>query len=145
MMTRFSDLLEKEHELISYESIQELLSNGMSLRIIVHGSANATDVLIYPQSIVTKYRIDFPSYASYSVSFEDFTTWNNTERYTGFSFRTYSKSNYIEYLQKTGHLPNEYRGKTCTHYALSCIEHLVDILSYEEPKITVGQVGTKQT
>ena len=144
-MTRFSDLLEKEHELISYESIQELLSNGMSLRIIVHGSANATDLLIYPQSSVTRYQIDFPSYASYSVTFEDFTTWNDTESYTGHSFRTYSKSDYFEYLQKTGHLPREYRGKPCKHYGLSCIEHLVHILSYEEPKITVGQVGAKQT
>ena len=44
-MTRFSDLLEKEHELISFESIQELRSNGVTLRFIVHGSDNPTNLL----------------------------------------------------------------------------------------------------
>jgi len=45
LMTRFSDLLEKEHELISFESIQELRSNGVTLRFIVHGSDNPTNLL----------------------------------------------------------------------------------------------------
>ena len=140
-MTNFTNLLDNIKEYLSFESISEQPSKGVALRIIVHGSENETDLLIFPHSTVKRYQLDFPSYVSYSVTFEDYTALDKSERYEGNTFRVYSKSNYFDFLQKTSHLQRQYNGKTCTVYAMMCIEHVVNIVSYAEPTITISQWG----
>jgi len=140
-MTNFTNLLDNLKESLSFESISQQPSKGVALRIIVHGSKNETDLLIFPHSIVKSYQLDFPSYVSYSVTFEDYTALDESERYKGNAFRLYSKSNYFDFLQKTSNLQREYNGKNCTVYAMMCIEHIVNIVSYSEPTITISQLG----
>ena len=139
-MTNFTNLLNNIKEYLSFESISEQRINGVALRIIVHGSENETDLLIFPHSTVKRYQLDFPSYVSYAVTFEDYTALDESERYEGNAFRVYSKSNYFDFLQKTSNLKREYNGKTCTVYGMMCIEHVVNIVSYTEPTITISQL-----
>ena len=140
-MTNFNNLLDNLKESLSFESISEHPSKGVALQIIVHGSENETDLLISPHSTVKRYQLDFHSYVSYSVTFEDYTALDESELYEGNAFRLYSKSNYFDFLQKTSHLQRQYNGKTCTVYAMMCIEHVVNIVSYAEPTITISQWG----
>ena len=140
-MTNFTNLLDNIKEYLSFESISEQRINDVALRIIVHGSENETDLLIFPHSTVKRYQLDFPSYVSYSVTFEDYTALDESERYEGNAFRVYSKSNYFDFLQKTSNLKREYNGKTCTVYGMMCIKHVVNIVSYTEPTITISQLG----
>ena len=140
-MTNFTNLLNNIKEYLSFESISEQRINGVALRIIVHGSENETDLLIFPYSTVKRYQLDFPSYVSYSVTFEDYTALDESEQYEGNAFRLYSKSNYFDFLQKTSNLQRKYNGKTCTVYSMMCIEHVVNIVSYSEPTITISQLG----
>ena len=140
-MTNFTNLLDNLKESLSFESISQQPSKGVALRIIVHGSENETDLLIFPHSTVKSYQLDFPSYVSYSVTFEDYTALHESERYKGNAFRLYSKSNYFDFLQKTSNLQRQYNRKICTIYAMMCIEHVVNIVSYAEPTITISQLG----
>jgi hypothetical protein len=140
-MTNFTNLLDNLKESLSFESICEQPLKGVALRIIVHGSENETDLLIFPHSTVKSYQLDFPSYVSYSVTFEDYTSLDESEQYEGNAFRLYSKSNYFDFLQKTSNLQREYNGKTCSVYAMLCIEHVVNIVSYSEPVSTINQLG----
>lgn len=110
-MTNFTNLLDSLKEYLSFESIFEHPSKGVALRIIVHGSENETDLLIFPHSTVKRYQLDFPSYVSYSVTFEDYTSLDESERYKGNAFRLYSKSNYFDFLQKTSNLQRQYNGR----------------------------------
>ena len=141
IMTNFTNLLNNIKEYLSFESISEQRINGVALRIIVHGSENETDLLIFPYSTVKRCQLDFPSYVSYSVTFEDYTALDESERYEGNAFRVYSKSNYFDFLQKTSNLQREYNGKSCTVYTMMCLEHVVNIVSYTEPIITISQLG----
>ncbi|HSO58587.1 MAG TPA: hypothetical protein VLQ66_10240 [Paenisporosarcina sp.] len=140
-MTNFNNLLDNLKESLSFESISEHPSKGVAVRIIVHGSVNETDLLIFPHSTVKRYQLDFPSYVSYSVTFEDYTALDESERYEGNAFRLYSKSNYFDFLQKTSNLQRQYNGEICTVYAMMCIEHVVNIVSYAEPTIAISQLG----
>ena len=142
-MTNFTNLLNNIKEYLSFESISEQRINGVALRIIVHGSENETDLLIFPHSTVKRYQLDFPSYVSYSVTFEDYTALDESEQYEGNAFRLYSKSIYFDFLQKTSNLQRQYNGKTCTVYAMMCIEHIVNIVSYSEPTITISQLDLR--
>ena len=141
-MTNFTNLLNNIKEYLSFESISEQPSKGVAVRIIFHGSENESDLLIFPHSTVKRYQLDFPSYVSYSVTVKDYTALDESEQYEGNAFRLYSKCNYFDFLQKTSNLQRQYNGKTCTGYAMMCIEHVVNIVSYDEPIITISQLNS---
>jgi hypothetical protein len=141
IMTNSTNLLSNIKDYLSFESISEQPAKGVAVRIIFHGSENETDLLIFPHSTVKRYQLDFPSYVSYSVTVEDYTALDESEQYEGNAFRLYRKSDYFDFLQKTSHLQRQYNGKTCSVYAMMSIEHVVNIVSYEEPIISISQLS----
>lgn len=142
---KFIDLVKENKQHISFENISEPRIKGAALQIIVHASDNETDLLIFTHSAVTRYQLDFPSYVSYSVTADDYTSINASEKYSGESFRIYSESDYLDYIQNKSTLKREFFGKTLTHFALLGIEHSVDILSFAEPTITATQIDSNQS
>ncbi|PRO66663.1 hypothetical protein C6I21_03710 [Alkalicoccus urumqiensis] len=118
----------------NFEAISEPRTKDTSLRIIVNRSKEIADLLLFPDpdSKVTTFQIDFPNYITYSVTYDDYTVWDNGETFEGETFRIYSKSNYLDYVQKKFDL----EGKQITHYSLACEEHHVDIISEHEPIVT---------
>jgi hypothetical protein len=128
---KYDDLVNETESVISFEQILEPITNEERLRITLNKSKNTTDLLIHPHpdAKVTTLQLVFLNYVTYSVIYDDYTVENKEEVYHGQSFRIYQKSNLLESL------PNFSRRKL-KHYSLNCIEHKVDIISYEEPKIT---------
>jgi len=140
---RFEDLLKETGFAISFEQISELRRDGSNLRIIVNKSNDYADLLIYPHpdSKVVTYQIEFRYYVTYSVVVDDFTVWNEAERFRGDAFRVYEKSTLLDYVKKEYKLQlglhsNVTENKQVTHYALACHEHLVNIISFDEPTIS---------
>ncbi|MFC6040354.1 hypothetical protein ACFPYN_13070 [Paenisporosarcina macmurdoensis] len=141
---KFEDLIKLKDFAISFESIFEPRIESSSLRIIVNGSADTTDLLITPHSLITQYQINFPSYVTYSVIYDDYTIFNEKEIFKGESFRIYSKSDYFDFIQRQSPLEKLLPGETCIHYALCCIEHRLDIISSAKPFITEIKVNPEK-
>ncbi|WP_419392723.1 hypothetical protein [Cytobacillus praedii] len=131
----FEEFLQVNNCYISFEGIMEPRTAEVSLRIIINKSDNPTDLLIFPHpdSKVETLQIDFKNYVTYSVLYDDFSIWDDSEVYRGNSFRIYEKSNYFNFIQRVSYLPSE----KLIHYSLSCFEHKVDIISAFEPVITM--------
>ncbi|WP_337020226.1 hypothetical protein [Oceanobacillus massiliensis] len=129
----YSDLVYEKGYHIAFEQICEPRNAGIKLRINVNKSKNPTDLLIHPHpdSKAISLQLDFLNYVTYSVIYDDFTIWDDSEIYQGECFRIYSKSQVLESI------PKQYdTQKKLKHFSLSCIEHKVDILSFDEPIIT---------
>ncbi len=80
-------------------------------------------------------QLDFESYVSYSIINESFTVMDEYEIFDGGVFRIYTKSRYLDFV-KLGTIaehinPNEH----FVHYQIPCLNHIIDVISYEEPKI----------
>ena len=81
-----------------------------------------------------RYEITFPSYVAYAVLNESFAKVDEYEQYTGHYFRVYSKSHFLDYLGVTTFASDDYPGKS-THYEIACLDHMVEVVSAEEPQI----------
>ena len=133
----FEELTKEKGYFISFESISEARTKEVKLRVIVNKSENSTELLIFPhsESKVTTLQIDFQNYVTYSVTYDDFTIWDDTEIFQGEWFRIYNKSNYFEFIQNELELKSFFPNEKLTHYSLACIEHKVDIISNYKPII----------
>ena len=137
ILMTFEELSKEKGYYISFEHILEPRKKEAKLRIIVNKSQNQTDLVIFPHpdSKVKTLQIDFENYVTYSVIYDDYTVWNDNELFQGDSFRIYTKSNYIDFVQKESKLNETLNGKKFTHYSLACIDHKVDVISYLEPRV----------
>lgn len=130
---KYEDLVRIPEYYSAFEQIIEPRTDGVNLRITVNIAKNPTDLLIFPHSDsqTTTLQLDFPNYVTYSVIYDEFTTQNESEQYQGESFRVYSSSDLLNTIKQKSILPD----KKLKHFSLACIEHKVDILSYDEPII----------
>ncbi|KZD38168.1 hypothetical protein B4083_2633 [Bacillus cereus] len=81
-------------------------------------------------------QLDFESYVAYSVTNESFTVMDDYEISEGRIFRVYSKSRYLDFV-KTGTIAEFiFPEEQFVHYQIPCLNHIIDIISYDEPKIT---------
>ena len=84
----------------------------------------------------SEYELFFKSYGSYSITNESFTALNKNDERIGRLFCVYSKSNYLDYIRETTLVNYTYDyNNTLGHYALNCLNHIVDIVSMDEPVI----------
>ncbi|MGG4554652.1 hypothetical protein [Paenibacillus humicus] len=79
-------------------------------------------------------QIDFNSYVGYSVLNESFTVWDDYEEFEGRAFRIYSKSRYLDFIGAGTIASEEYPGPF-KHYGVSCLNHIVNIVSTEKPVV----------
>lgn len=84
-----------------------------------------------------KFRLYWKNYIAYLVTEEmagsTSPSGHSDEQYTGTLFREYSKSPFLEFINRhTG-------GRDCEalHYKLICLDHLIDVASCYPPKIEV--------
>ncbi|ASR46573.1 hypothetical protein B4V02_07735 [Paenibacillus kribbensis] len=80
-------------------------------------------------------QMDFEWYIGYSIRNESYTVWDDYEQFDGKIFRIYSKSRYLDFIKTstiaTGDYPGPYK-----HYGISCLNHIIDIVSTSDPIIT---------
>ncbi|MBB6691047.1 hypothetical protein H7B90_06480 [Cohnella xylanilytica] len=79
-------------------------------------------------------QIDFEHYIDYSIRNESFTVWDDYEIFTGKIFRVYTKSRYLDYIGTGTIASDDYPGPF-KHYGMSCLDHIVDVISTDEPII----------
>lgn len=81
-------------------------------------------------------QIDFKSYVSYSVINESFTVLNNDAIFEGNSLRIFKKSKYLEFIKKGTIATDVFPEKTFIHYEIACLDHIIDVISFDEPIVT---------
>lgn len=82
------------------------------------------------------FEIIWPKYVAYSVRNESFVSFDKTEEYEGRLFCLYSKSHFLEYIQKSTFACEEYPGPL-KHWGINCLDHIIDVVSHTEPEIKV--------
>jgi len=82
-----------------------------------------------------EYELFFESYGAYCIVNESFATFNNDdEQRIGRLLCVFSKSKFMDYIRETTIVDYTYDyNKTLKHYAVSCLGHVIDIVSKEEP------------
>jgi hypothetical protein len=84
------------------------------------------------------FEIAWPSYIAYAVENESFALPEPNESIgTGRLFVEYTKSVYLEYLEKATFASVEYPGPF-KHWAVLCLDHIVNVASTEDPSISVS-------
>ncbi len=79
-------------------------------------------------------QLDFEWYIGYSILNESYTVSDEYEEFEGESFRVYSKSRYLNFIKLGSIASEEYPGPF-HHYEIACLNHIIDIVSTEEPII----------
>lgn len=137
----FEDLVNETGYCISFEKVSVPKSEGVNLRFVVNKAKEGWHLRVHPQpdTDVTTYQIDFPYYVTFLVAVDDYTRWNDRETFRGDAFRIYEESPFKEYLEKDFLSPSmtaiDYSGKEPTLYGLACLDHIVYVVSYDEPII----------
>lgn len=72
------------------------------------------------------YEIFFDSYIAYSVRDECFTVADDAEVFEGANFCIYSKSHFLDYIQKAT-IANEEHPGPYRHYGINCLNHIIDV------------------
>ena len=80
------------------------------------------------------FEIYFDSYIGYSIIDESLALPDESEVFEGRMFCVYEKSNYLDYLKKVS-FATEYHPGPSVHYGFNCLNHIVDIVSADEPQI----------
>jgi hypothetical protein len=104
---------------------------------VVIGDVTIPDTrAIISDDLCFAYEIIFGSYVSYSVRNESYTPEDRSEEFTGRLFRSYTRSRFRDYVSVATFATDDYPGKLI-HYEVVCENHIVDIVSIEEPEISV--------
>lgn len=61
---------------------------------------------------------------------------DEAEEFTGRQFCVYSKSRFLDYVRGATLASDDYPGKL-SHYGINCLNHIVDVISIEEPLIDI--------
>lgn len=81
-------------------------------------------------------QLDFNSYVSYSVTNEGVTKTDKYGICEGKRFRIYSKSRFLDFVKLSTFAEVLFPDEPIIHYQIPCLNHIIDITSFEEPKIT---------
>ncbi len=82
------------------------------------------------------FEIIFGSYIAYAVLNESYASIDESEESTGKYFRVYSKSRFLDYVRAASFGSEDYPGKF-THYEIACLDHIVEVVSVDEPEINL--------
>ncbi|EON72604.1 hypothetical protein [Lysinibacillus sphaericus] len=79
-------------------------------------------------------QIDFDSYVSYSVFDESF--YGTEDNFKGNAIRIYEKSRYLNFVMQQTIANVIYPDKEFIHYGVSCLDHIIEIVSYDVPIVS---------
>jgi hypothetical protein len=82
-----------------------------------------------------RYKIYFDTYVVYSVVNESFENMYGKGKFEGEKIRIYSESNFLEYVKNETFASEEYPGPF-KHYCFVSLNHIINVASEVEPKIT---------
>jgi hypothetical protein len=84
-----------------------------------------------------EYELFFESYGAYCVVNESFATYNDDDdQRVGRLLCVFNKSKYMDFIREATIVDYTYDyDKTLKHYAVICLDHVIDIVSKQEPMI----------
>ncbi|HWO74627.1 MAG TPA: hypothetical protein VNM69_01775 [Bacillus sp. (in: firmicutes)] len=80
-------------------------------------------------------KVDFSTYISYSVLNETYFPFNNYDVFEGSCFKIAKQSRYFEYILSQTMAHHIHPNKQHVHYGIYCLNHIIDVISYEEPLV----------
>lgn len=80
------------------------------------------------------YEVTFDNYIAYSVRNECYTMMDSDEKSEGRLMCIYSKSKFLDYVKASTCARDDYPGPY-QHYGFNCLNHIVDVVSVDPPKI----------
>jgi hypothetical protein len=80
------------------------------------------------------FEVTWPSYIAYSVRNESYTGGDDGEIYEGRLFVIFSKSHYLDFIEKSTFATADYPGPF-KHWGVFCLDHTIDVASQDEPII----------
>lgn len=89
------------------------------------------------------FRLEFDWYIAYAVTNESFTVFDKYEVYEGRSFSLYSKSRYLDFIEISTTADDEIPGPY-KHYGINVLNHTIDVISTDPPKVSVIQRDGQQ-
>lgn len=88
-------------------------------------------------------RLEFDSYIAYSVLNESFTALDKYEIYEGRVFSLYSKSRYLDFVE-IGTTADDIHPGPYKHYGINTLNHTINVVSSEPPRISFMQRNGQQ-
>lgn len=85
-------------------------------------------------ALTPKYEIIFASYIAYAVRNESYVSQDKEESWMGKFLRVYSKSRFLDFVQRGTFASSEYPGPFA-HYSLVCQDHVIDIATTAQPEV----------
>jgi len=89
------------------------------------------------------FEVSWPSYIAYSVRNESYVANDKYEQCEGRLIVKYSKSRFLDYVGLGTFATAEYPGPF-THWGVICGNHIIDVVSTEEPEVRELPNGTSQ-
>ena len=141
---KFTDLMNIEN--IYLKKIEEPEDNYLRLTLIRANISNIPEDIHISDEIIKNVssidfdnskpliQVDFKSYIGYSVLNESFTSLDNYDDFIGRAFRIYNKSRYLDYINVGTFASKDYPGPF-VQYGIACLNHIIDVVSSEEPII----------
>ncbi|MNC03883.1 hypothetical protein D3C75_513090 [compost metagenome] len=80
--------------------------------------------------------LEFKSYIGDSILNESYTIWDDYEAFEGKIFRVFKRSRYLDFIQAGTIATTEHPGPF-KHYGIAALNHIVDIVSTDEPQIYI--------
>lgn len=117
--------------LVIEEAISEPSPASTSVEGLEFGSSG---ISVSGKSCV--YEVIFDTCIGYSVLDESFALPNDDDIFKGRIFCVYEKSVYLDYLKRASFACDDLPGPF-KHYGFSCLNHIVDVASTDEPRITL--------
>ncbi len=106
---------------------------GQLLKIVITG-VNRSDLGEGSGQNLKSYELIFDNYISYCVRDESYANLESNEGLEG-NLGSCSESSFLNYI-KDSTFAADLMLEPITHYDIICIDHIIDIASFDEPKIT---------
>lgn len=121
--------------------IEEAQTSRDETRTLQFGSRKISDLRpIVSGDTCLRYEIVFGSYVSYCVRNESYVVLDQSEVFTGRLFNIYSRSHFLDYVRAATIASEDYPGKFI-HYGINCLDHILDVVSVDEPAINLLRRG----
>jgi hypothetical protein len=115
--------------------VEEAMMTPEEVTVKFGGTEIANCHLVKSTANSRLFEIIWDNYVAYSVANESYSTFNESEDFSGRLVRLYAKSHFLEYISRATLANKEYPGPL-QHVQLVCECHIVDVVSTRFPQLT---------
>lgn len=135
---QYFDQMNSHSDGIRLLSIEE--TEKTPLQLIIQ-QASYTKLKAETGNVVSRratYTITFDYYIGVSIIDESHAfPEDDHEMFSGRLCRVYEVSNYLKYMKKVS-FTHEGNHSDCKHYRFNCLNHVIDVVAFNEPKVTMS-------